>query len=706
MRSALDISPTPRGLVRNRPRAVRRPFLMGCATTLLAWACSGSQPSGALETSGNGGAPGTMSGGGTSTSPAAGGQLAVGGSVSTLNTESSAGHSAASGGRASGGAFTAGASQTAAGASSTGATSSNTGGTKTGPTTRTGGSVSTGGIATGGSTSATATGGVRATGGGASAGGASVAGGAVSTGGAQPVGGVSAAGGVANTGGVSASCPSTYSNPVIWQDLPDVEVIRVDDTYYYTASTFHYSPGAPVLRSYDLVNWDYIGHSVPVLDFDASYDLSGKRSYVNGIWASSLRYRKSNNTFYWIGCMHNVGGGYVFTATTPEGPWTKHPASCYYDVGLLIDDDDTMYVAYGNTTISVAQLSKDGFSQVKSQKVFDSPADIGPLEGSRFYRINGDYYIFTTQYANGEYVLRSSSGPFGPYTLQKFAVKLPFAGAGAGASPHQGGIVQTQNGDWYYMAFNDSYPAGRIPVLAPVTWSNGWPSVTLVNGSWGASYPFPNLPCGAGRVKPMTGTDTFSESTLEPYWEWNHNPDNTKWSAGAGLTLQTATVTSDLYAARNTLTRRMIGPTSTATIELDYSAMKDGDVAGLAALRDSSAWIGVKRASGSYRVVMVNNLTLDSSWNTSSKGTEVASGNVSGGKIWLRIAANIRTDNGGGQATFSYSTNGTQFTQLGSAFTMKKEWQFFLGYRYAIFNYAGDALGGSIKVTSFQLATP
>jgi beta-xylosidase len=204
-------------------------------------------------------------------------------------------------------------------------------------------------------------------------------------------------------------------------------------------------------------------------------------------------------------------------------------------------------------------------------------------------------------------------------------VKLPFAGSGAGASPHQGGIVDTQNGDWYYMAFNDSYPAGRIPVMAPITWKDGWPSVTLVNGKWGATYPFPNLPCGADKVKPMLGTDTFSDAALGPEWEWNHNPDNTKWSAGSGLTLQTATQTNDLYAARNTLTHRIPGPTSTATIELDYSAMKDGDVAGLAALRDSSAWIGVKRSAGAYQVATVNNITLDSSWKTSSTGTQVAS---------------------------------------------------------------------------------
>ncbi len=237
--------------------------------------------------------------------------------------------------------------------------------------------------------------------------------------------------------------------------------------------------------------------------------------------------------------MHNKGGGWVFTSKSPEGPWEKHKGGCYYDMGLLIDDDDTMYVASGNNTISVAQLSADGFSQVKSQTVFQTPGDLsGPLEGSRFIKKDGVYYIFTTQYANGEYVLRSTKGPFGPYEMRPFAVRVPYAGApGSGGSPHQGGIVQTQNGDWYYLGFNDSYPAGRIPVMAPMTWNDGWPSLTLVDGKWGGTYPFPDLPCGSNRVKPPVTKDTFAEATLRPEWEWNHNPDSTKWSSGAGLTL-------------------------------------------------------------------------------------------------------------------------------------------------------------------------
>lgn len=540
---------------------------------------------------------------------------------------------------------------------------------------------------------------------------------AASSGTTHPSGGSGGAGGDAPGDGgggdgagdvAPAVCPETFSNPLIWEDLPDVEVIRVDDTYYYTASTFHHSPGAPMLRSYDLVHWEYVSHSVPRLDFDPSYDLSRGNSYVNGIWASTLQYRKSNETFYWMGCMHNVGGGWVFTAKSPEGPWEKHKGGCYYDMGLLIDDDDTMYVAYGHGTISVAQLSPDGFSQVKSQTVFQTPDNLsGPLEGSRFYKINGDYYIFVTQYANGEYVLRSKNGPFGPYELRPFAVRLPYAGApGSGGSPHQGGIVQTQNGDWYYIAFNDSFPGGRLPVMAPMTWTDGWPSVTLVDGKWGGTYPFPNLPCGSNRVKPPASKETFTKATLGHEWEWNHNPDDTKWSSGDGLTLQTATVTNDLYAARNTLTRRIEGPVSIATIELDHSKMQDGDVAGLAALRDASAWIGVKKANGATRVVMTNGVNMNTSWKTTSTGTEVAGADVSGNKIWLRVEANVRTDAGGAKARFSYSTDGTRFTDLGNTLNMNKDWQYFLGYRFGIFNYATKALGGSVKVASFEVTKP
>jgi beta-xylosidase len=289
--------------------------------------------------------------------------------------------------------------------------------------------------------------------------------------------------------------------------------------------------------------------------------------------------------------------------------------------------------------------------------------------------------------------------------MRQVLLDLPGPISGGGV-PHQGGLVQTQNGDWYYMSFVDAYPGGRVPALAPITWtSDGWPTIQTVNGAWGATYPKPNIPASGRTVKPMIGTDTFTTTTLGPQWEWNHNPDNTRWSAGSGLRLQTATVTNDLYAARNTLTHRIQGPTSTATVELDYSTMRDGDRAGLAMLRQSSAWVGVKRDNGANRVVMVNNLTMDGSWNTTGTGTEVAGTAVSGGRIWLRVSADIRPGSGR-QARFSYSTDGVTFTPLGSAFTLNNTWQFFMGYRYAMFNHATQALGGAVTVRAFTQTSP
>ncbi|KAI2627288.1 glycoside hydrolase family 43 protein [Hypomontagnella submonticulosa] len=490
----------------------------------------------------------------------------------------------------------------------------------------------------------------------------------------------------------------TFNNPVLWEDLADLDVFRVDDAWYYSASTMHYSPGAPILRSYDLVNWEYIGHSVPTLEWSSKYNLTNnERAYVKGIWASTMRYRASNKKWYWLGCIES-SKTYVYTAPAVTGPWSLASTinTCFYDAGLFIDDDDTMYVAYGNTRLSVAQLSPDGLSMVKTQQVYSSPGNIGTLEGSRMYKRNGQYYIFTTKPANAEYVLKASS-PFGSYSIKILANSLAPPAAGGG-NPHQGGIVDTPNGDWYYMAFEDAYPGGRIPVLAPITWgSDGFPVLTLSNGRWGVTYP---MPMPAHPLPLTTGTDSFSGTALNHQWEWNHNPDVTKFTVNDGLTLKTATVTNDLYAARNTLTHRIHGPISTATIVMDTTNMADGDRAGLSLFRDQSAWIGVLSDGGVLKVGMVNSITMDGSWRTTNTGRTVATADAPKGTIYLRCNVNINPG-AGRTGTFSYSTDGTNFKNMGTAFTLTNDWRYFIGYRWGIFNYATKALGGSVKVSSF-----
>jgi beta-xylosidase len=446
------------------------------------------------------------------------------------------------------------------------------------------------------------------------------------------------------------------------------------------------------------VNWEYAGHAVPALNFSDKYDLGDAQAYIKGTWASTLVYRESNSTYYWLGCIE-FSQTYVYTASSVEGPWEAHApiGNCYYDAGYLIDDDDTMYVAYGNTTLSVARLSADGFSEEERHEVYTSNFT---LEGSRFYKKDGYYYIFTTRPADGQFILRSSD-PFGPYEIHTVIDRAGAPVQGAGV-PHQGGLIETQKGDWYYMGFIDAYPGGRIPVLAPVAWVDGWPEVELVNGDWAESYPYPDVPRPPREMNSTLGRDDFVGTSLGPQWEWNHNVDTTKFSVNDGLTLQTATVTDDLYRARNTLTHRVRGPESTATIELVYDGMQDGDIAGLAMFRHLSAWIGLKKANGATRLVMVNGLSMDDSWNTTSTGSERAEASVSGGTIWLRIHADVHPG-AGREANFSYSTDGTNFEPFGEPLVLDNDWPYFMGYRYAIFNYATQALGGSVSIPWFEV---
>lgn len=297
---------------------------------------------------------------------------------------------------------------------------------------------------------------------------------------------------------------------------------------------------------------------------------------------------------------------------------------------------------------------------------------------------------------------------WGPYERQilidSIAGPLPNAG-----NAHQGGIVSTKDGQWYYVAFLDAYPGGRIPVVAPLSWTeDGWPQVVRVNNEWGKTYP---IPVQTSKTVPSTtGLDAFEGPALGPEWEWNHNPDDSAWSFNNGLRLCTATVTDDLFTARNTLTRRIPGPKSAGTYRIDISALQDGDRAGAVLFRDVAAYIGVHRSGNSSSLVMVSELNLGADWVTNSTGTVAATGPNLGAnttEVWLRIesditpafsnTADVRT------TTFWYSLNGTSFTQLGAPFKMSNTWQFFTGYRFGVFNFATQALGGEVTVKSFNL---
>ncbi|PKS12991.1 hypothetical protein jhhlp_000332 [Lomentospora prolificans] len=505
---------------------------------------------------------------------------------------------------------------------------------------------------------------------------------------------------------VLAQETETFTNPVVYEDFADNDVfLGPDGAYYFSASNMHYSPGAPILRSYDLANWEFVGHSVPTLDFGERYNLTNGIAYRGGTWASTMRYRESTKLWYWIGCV-DFWYTYTYTASDPAGPWTRAAMSeggrCYYDCGLFIDDDDTMYVVYGATDVRMAQLSPDGLSQVRTETIFSaSDAGVDGIEGNRLYKKDGFYYILNDHPGSTTYIWRSES-PWGPWEYKILVDNIP-SPVQWGGTPHQGSLIETPEGNWYYMSFTWAYPAGRMPVLAPVTWGcDGFPTLVAdENGGWGQTYP---MPYPAQPLMNWTGTDTFQGSSLAPEWEWNHNPDETKYKVDNGLTLSTATVTDDFYKARNTLTHRIHGEFPVGTVHVDFSDMADGDIFGFAAFRDRSAAIEVFREGDTYTLRARHNMTQeDSAWETVDQGTVVASEVLNTTEIWLQVSLDARPS-GSKEATFHYSLDGASFTALGGAYQLWTNWTYFMGYRYGIFNYATKALGGTIKVLSFTHA--
>ncbi|GJC91311.1 glycosyl hydrolase family 43 protein [Colletotrichum higginsianum] len=495
----------------------------------------------------------------------------------------------------------------------------------------------------------------------------------------------------------------TFQNPVLYEDYPDNDVsVGPDGAFYFSASNFHYSPGAPILRSLDLVNWEPVGHSIPRMNFGDGYDLppGGPRAYRGGTWASTLRYRESDGLWYWIGCT-NFWITWVFTASSVEGPWYNRAnfggGTCMYDNGLLIDDDDTMYVVYGNGQVKVAQLAADGLSVVRTEQVLQaSDVNTETVEGNRMYKINGTYYILNDQPGSTTY-------PVGPYEAKILGqnVAPPLAG---GNSPHQGSLVQTAKGDWYFVSFTWAYPAGRMPVLAPVVWgADGFPELVRgSNGGWGSSYP---LPLPSRPLYNWTRTYRFEEDgVLPPTWEWNHNPDVASYRVGNGVTLRAASVTEDLYSARNTLTHRIHGEFPKGTVEIDFANLADGDRFGLAAFRDQSAYIGIHREGASTRSRR-STASPSTSGPGRRPGREVASAPVPAGarKVWFRAELDARPT-GTREAVFLYSFDGVRFTKLGESYELYSGWAFFIAYRYGIFNFATKQLGGSIRVESFTAA--
>ncbi|MFA5302341.1 MAG: glycoside hydrolase 43 family protein, partial [Bacteroidales bacterium] len=205
----------------------------------------------------------------------------------------------------------------------------------------------------------------------------------------------------------------TYTNPLIPADFPDPDVILVGDTYYMVSTTMFVFPGVTVLKSYDLVNWEYCSNAVPRFDYSPCYNLDGCNRYGHGQWATSFRYH--NGIFYLLFITLDEGG-FLCSATNAEGPWelSKLPKG-FYDPGLFFDDDGEIYVAHGYGEISITPLDENFAPAGRDSLVYTGTIRHG-LEGTHVYKIDGYYYLYCTYGGrDGIQVALRSRNIYGPY---------------------------------------------------------------------------------------------------------------------------------------------------------------------------------------------------------------------------------------------------------------------------------------------------
>ncbi|MCU7552267.1 glycoside hydrolase 43 family protein [Chitinophagaceae bacterium LB-8] len=489
-------------------------------------------------------------------------------------------------------------------------------------------------------------------------------------------------------------------NPIIFADVPDMAMLRVGDTYYMSSTTMHMSPGVPIMKSKDLVNWQLVNYAYDTLANVDELNLdNGKSTYGRGSWASSIRYH--NGTFYVSTFAQTTGKTYVYSSKNIEkGPWNVASfRPSFHDHSLFFDDDGRVYMIYGGGKLRLVELNADasGVKPGTSEQVIienasaPSGPNIGlPAEGSQLFKVNGKYYLFNITWPRGgmrTVVVHRADKITGPYEGRVVLQDLGVA---------QGGLIDAPDGNWYAYLFRDFGAVGRIPYLVPVKWQDGWP-VLGVDGKVPQTL---NLPASKGLIPGIVASDEFSrrkgEAALPLIWQWNHNPDNKLWSVSERkgyLRLRTGRVDTAFLLAKNTLTQRTIGPVCSGSTALDVSNMKDGDFAGLCLLQKNYGLVGVKVNGSSRTIVMMNAST--------GKPIEVQSVPITQKTVYFKAECNF-TDKKD-VADFFYSLNGQSWTPIGTQLKMAYTIPHFMGYRFGLFNYATKNVGGFVDFDFFHI---
>lgn len=491
------------------------------------------------------------------------------------------------------------------------------------------------------------------------------------------------------------------ANPIIWADVPDIAMVRVGDTYYMSSTTMHMSPGLPIMKSKDLVNWKLVSYAYDTLADNEKLRLeNGNNAYGAGSWASSIRFH--NGLFYVSTFSATSGKTHVYTTDHIEkGEWKeKSFEPVLHDHTLFFDEDGKVYMIYGAGDIRIAELTTEvsGLKENGINKVIIPNASLVaservglPAEGSQMVKHNGYYYLFNITWPPNDMrtvIVHRAKEITGPYEGK---VVLRDRGIA------QGSIIDTPQGEWYAYMFRDYGAVGRIPYLMPMKWENDWP-VLGVNGTVPDTLDITTAEQIG--VWGIVASDEFNrmpdDDPLPLCWQWNHNPDNRYWSLSDSpgyLRLTSGRIDKFLLQVRNTLTQRTFGPVSAASTFVEVNGMKDGDYAGMIALQKKYAFVGVKKENNQQNIVMING--------EDEEPLEIASLPLIQNGVHLKIECDFtgRTD----KATFFYSLDGLNWEPIGNTLQMAYTLPHFMGYRFGLTYCATKETGGYANFDYYRI---